>query len=69
MFFIKKYSGTLHHKLGNDHVHFLVMSDQAGMRRHSSICLTTTHLLDGQLVVRQQGHVSVTICRPLFLLM
>ena len=24
---IKKYSGTLHHKLGNDHVHFLVMSE------------------------------------------
>ncbi len=24
---IKKYSGTLHHKPGNDHVHFLVMSE------------------------------------------
>ena len=24
---MKKYSGTLHHKLGNDHVHFLVMSE------------------------------------------
>ena len=24
---IKKYSGTLHHKPGNEHVHFLVMSE------------------------------------------
>ena len=24
---IKKYSGTFHHKPGNDHVHFLVMSE------------------------------------------
>ena len=24
---IKKYSGTLHHKSGNHHVHFLVMSE------------------------------------------
>ena len=23
----KKYSGTFHHKTGNDHVHFLVMSE------------------------------------------
>ena len=39
------------------------------MRKHSSIYLGATRLLDGRLVARQQGHVSVTTCRQLFLLM
>ena len=30
---IKKYSGTLHYKPGNDHVHFLVMSDVPKTKR------------------------------------
>ena len=39
------------------------------MRRHLSICLGATHLLDGRLVVRQQGPVLLTICQQLLLLM
>ena len=39
------------------------------MRRDSSICLGSTYLLDGRLVARQKGQVSVTTCRQLSLLM
>ena len=37
---IKKYSGTLHHKPGNEHVHFLVMSEAPKdlQRCQSSYC-------------------------------
>ena len=30
----KKYSGTFHHKPGNDHVHFLVMSAESAVKAH-----------------------------------
>ena len=43
---IKKYSGTLHHKPGNDHVHLLVVSSPQDQERCQSLyCyLHGTHL-------------------------
>ena len=38
---IKKYSGTLHHKPGNEHVHFLVMS--AAPKTKSAVLLPPWH--------------------------
>ena len=44
---IKKFSGTLHHKPGNEHVHFLVMSEAPKTKsavKSQYCCLHGTHL-------------------------
>ena len=52
-----------------EHHRFTKTHGGRGSHVHVSICLGATHLLDGRLVMRQQGHVSLTICQQLLLLM
>ena len=39
---IKKYSGTFHHKPGNDHVHFLVVSEAPKTKSAAKACVATS---------------------------
>ena len=40
---IKKYSGTFHHKPGNDHVHFLVVSEALKTKSDVKACVAPWH--------------------------